>query len=50
MSHAAFSLKVFAGYLLILGVLLVFAPNLLLTTFGFPLPPRSGFASSGLWS
>ena len=42
MSHAAFSLKVFASYLLILGVLLVFAPNLLLTTFGFP-------ATSEVW-
>src|SRR5262245_16829333 len=36
MSRSAFSLKVFAGYLLGLGVALVLSPNLLLTTFGFP--------------
>ena len=36
MSRAAHSLKVFAGYLAILSIVLVFAPNLLLTTFGFP--------------
>ena len=42
MARSAFSLKVFAGYLLGLGVLLVVAPNLLLTTFGFP-------ATSEVW-
>ena len=42
MSRSAFSLKIFAGYLLGLGVLLVVAPNLLLTTFGFP-------ATSEVW-
>ena len=42
MSQSAFSLKIFAGYLLGLGVLLVVAPNLLLTTFGFP-------ATSEVW-
>jgi hypothetical protein len=35
MSHAAFSLKVFAGYLLILGGVLLIAPNVLLTLFAF---------------
>lgn len=42
MSRSALSLKVFAGYLLGLGVLLVVAPNLLLATFGFP-------ATSEVW-
>ncbi|HSO61691.1 MAG TPA: hypothetical protein VLR50_11725 [Desulfobacterales bacterium] len=42
MSRSAFSLKIFAGYLLGLGVVLVLAPNLLLTTFGFP-------ATSEVW-
>ena len=34
MSRSAFSAKVFAIYLFILGVVLVFAPNLLLSLFG----------------
>lgn len=34
MPRSAFSLKIFAGYLLGLGVLLAVAPNVLLTAFG----------------
>lgn len=36
MSKAAFTLKVFAVYLCVLGALLLGVPNLMLTTFGFP--------------
>ena len=39
MTAAVRSLKVFAVYLGVLGIVLVFAPNLLLQTFG--LPPTS---------
>lgn len=42
MSRSVFSLKIFAAYLLGLGVILVLAPNLLLTMFGFP-------ATSEVW-
>ena len=37
MSKAAFTIKAFAVYLAVLGVVLVLAPNVLLFTFGFPL-------------
>jgi uncharacterized membrane protein len=36
MSHPARSITVFAGYLVLLGLTLLVAPNLLLTTFGIP--------------
>lgn len=36
MSKSAFSAKVFAVYLFVLGPVLVFAPNFLLTVFGIP--------------
>lgn len=36
MSRPARSVCVFAGYLVLLGFILVAAPNLLLTTFGIP--------------
>ncbi len=36
MSKSAFSAKVFAAYLFIIGPVLVFAPNLLLALFGIP--------------
>jgi len=42
MSKSAFSAKVFAAYLFVLGPLLVFAPNFLLTLFGIP-------ATSEVW-
>ncbi len=35
MSHAAFTIKAFAVYLMALGASLVFAPNLMLALFGF---------------
>jgi hypothetical protein len=34
MSKSAFSAKVFANYVFIVGTVLVIAPNLLLSTFG----------------
>ena len=37
MSKAAFTIKAFAVYLVVLGVVLLVAPNVLLATFGFPL-------------
>lgn len=36
MSKSAFSVKAFGIYLLVLGVGLAFAPNLLLSAFGMP--------------
>lgn len=36
MSKSAVSIRVFAAYLLVLGLALVVAPNLLLALFGFP--------------
>lgn len=36
MSKAAFTLKVFAVYLCVLGALLLGVPDLMLSTFGFP--------------
>jgi len=36
MSKSAFSAKVFAVYLFVIGLLLVFAPNFLLSLFGIP--------------
>lgn len=35
MSHAAFTIKAFAVYLVALGASLVFVPNLMLSIFGF---------------
>jgi hypothetical protein len=35
-SHPARSITVFSGYLVLLGLILLIAPNLLLATFGIP--------------
>ena len=36
MSKAAFTIKAFGIYLILLGIIIIFAPNLLLTVFGIP--------------
>ena len=36
MSKAAFTIKAFGVYLILLGIIIVFVPNLLLTVFGIP--------------
>ena len=37
MSKAAFTIKAFGIYLILLGMIVTFAPNLLLTVFGIPI-------------
>ena len=49
MSRSAFSAKVFAIYLFFVGVVLVFAPNLLLSVFRFHRPRKYGFMWLASW-